>query len=237
MTLLPGVLFLAAHTARSQAYAQAMIARGFRPEHVLLFGVANQGRPGQGQAENHSAVPNLLLPNLSIPLADSVQSAGWNVSQLAEGDVNSPAIAAAIREIAPRMVIYSGYGGQILREEVLSLSRFLHLHAGWLPEERGSTTSYYGLIRHQRSGVSAIFLASEIDQGPILARKEYPCPPAGTDLDYHFDSAIRADLLVDVLARWSAGEELRPLDQDPSEGTTYYVMHPVLKHLVSLTLP
>ena len=44
---LEGVVFLAARTARSQAYAQCMAAHGLDPEQVLIYGGGGLGRPGQ----------------------------------------------------------------------------------------------------------------------------------------------------------------------------------------------
>jgi methionyl-tRNA formyltransferase len=57
------------------------------------------------------------------------------------------------------------------------------------------------------------------------------------DVDRVYDAAIRADLLVRVLRQHAdAGAAEASLQQDPNEGTTYYVIHPVLKHLALLSL-
>ena len=80
-------------------------------------------------------------------------------------------------------------------------------------------------------------LKPEIDNGDIVARRKYPAPAAGLDLDHIYDNAIRADLLSDVLAGWNQNQEFKEfIKQDESESQTYYVIHPVLKHLSILSL-
>jgi len=82
-------------------------------------------------------------------------------------------------------------------------------------------------------------LDAHIDTGPVVARKHYPAPPAGTDIDRRYDPAIRADLLRQVLSSYhSSGHlPLEPQQQAGSQGSTFYVIHPVLKHLALLSLP
>jgi methionyl-tRNA formyltransferase len=138
-----------------------------------------------------------------------------------------------LRRRKPRLVVFSGFGGEILKKDLLdSGAPLLHLHAGRLPDYRGSTTVYYSYIRERRLGVSALFLRERIDQGPVIARKWYPPPPPGMELDYLYDSAIRADLLVQVMTEWARyGKFRRLIRQSPNEGTVYYVIHPLLKHV------
>jgi methionyl-tRNA formyltransferase len=136
------------------------------------------------------------------------------------------------------MVIYSGFGGQIVGETILSLgSRFLHMHSGHIPAYRGSTTLYYALLNGDCPTVTALFLDPCIDTGPIVARRTYAKPPAGVDIDHQYDSAIRADLLLRVLrTRLLAGGMLEAVPQPSVEDAPYYVIHPVLKHLAVLSL-
>ena len=62
-----------------------------------------------------------------------------------------------------------------------------------MPEYRGSTTVYYGLLNDGNCGVTAILLKPEIDNGDIVARKS-TAPPSSVDIDHLYDNAIRADL-------------------------------------------
>jgi methionyl-tRNA formyltransferase len=236
---LPGVLFLASHTARSQAYAQAMAAASLRPQWVLLFG--NSGarcHPRIVPPPASALSPGLFLPDLDTPVADTCGHAGWRTACTAAENVNDPSVVEWIASARPRLVVYSGYGGQIVGTHALGQGApFLHLHAGWLPDERGSTTLYYGLLRAGRCGVSAILLEREIDTGPLLARRCYPKPPPGVDVDYLYDSAIRADLLVRVLRHYAVHGRLPDaVPQEAACSSIYYVIHPVLKHLALLSI-
>ena len=150
--------------------------------------------------------------------------------------MNDPAILAAVGSAAADLVIYSGYGGQLVGGELLALGPpFLHAHSGWLPDYRGSTTIYYSLLAGEGCGVSVIELVPAIDQGPIVARRRYPAPPVGVDIDYFYDSAIRADLMAEVVAQWQRDGRLDRVETQGG-GADYYVVHPLLKHLALLSL-
>ena len=237
---LDGVLFLASNTARAQAYAQALAARELTIATCLIFD--KQGSMQEGKSENLKShtqdLPDLFLPDLTIPVVQSCQVICEDVQLLPTTDINDPQILKAIAGIAPKLVIYAGYGGQILSPELLQQApAFLHVHAGYLPAYRGSTTVYYSLLKENRCGVSAFLLRPDIDMGPIVARKHYPAPPAKLDIDYLYDSAIRADLLVSVLEHWHEHGGFEMISQQDTEsGDTYYIIHPVLKHISILSL-
>jgi len=233
--ILSGALLLAGFTARSQAYAQAMAAAGLAPERVMLFGPEKPLLPGQaGDVKQNDGIANIFLPDMDIPLKTTCSENGWSVEQLASHSVNEPEIRSAVENAAPRLVIYSGYGSQIVGADLLGLGApFLHAHSGWLPDFRGSTTMYYSWLLEGRCGVSAVFLQDSIDTGPIVNRRFYTPPPAGIDPDYVYDNAIRADLLVRTLQEYARGGLLSG-EAQPDAGTSYYVIHPVLKHLARM---
>lgn len=236
---LPRVLFLAAYTSRSKAYAQALMNAGLEPAQVLLYGEPGKSRPGQGgeNAGSGSSYP-VFLPDLSMPLEETCRQANWSLEKTSIGDVNDPTLVAQLKAFSPEFILFSGYGGQIVSAEALSVAPFLHVHSGFLPDERGSTTAYYGILKNGRLGVSAIFLQPEIDTGPILNTRQYPVPHNGIHIDHIIDPAIRADLLIRTLSHWaSEGEFPLNVQQSPEIGTTYYVIHPVLKHLAILRTP
>lgn len=214
---LQGVVFLAAHSSRSLAYAEEIARRGLSPERVVFYGSPERRDPA---------------------LVERCESAGWEHEAIEVDEVNAPEIVDRLRELGPRVIIYSGYGGQILRAELLDCgAKFLHVHSGWLPEYRGSTTLYYSLLREGRCAASALVLDESIDTGPIVARKYYAAPGSLTEVDHGYDGSIRADLMTDALEHYAQHGELAEVDrQDPEHGCTYFVIHPVLKHLAILSL-
>ncbi len=234
--MLDGTVLLAAFTARSQAYAQALRKAGLAPEYIVTFGAApnDVAAPATARAGDDEFA-GLFLPNLNEPLLATVRAAGWTSRHVAADDVNDPAVHAELMSLAPKLVIYSGYGGQLVAARTLSdAGPFLHMHAGWLPDYRGSTTVYYSWLERGECGVSAILLDPAIDEGPIVDRRRYPAPPPGIDVDRVYDNAMRADLLTDVLAHYAETGSLTTVTQSRSAGETYYVIHPVLKHIALL---
>ncbi len=234
------ILFLAAATARSKAYAQALSERGLEVEACIIFDKPGSKLLGQGGTPSRSRerLGDILLPDLSLALDDCCRKLGGAMSEIEAESINAPQVVAAVRQAAADLIIFSGFGGQLVGQELLAIGApFLHNHAGWLPDYRGSTTSYYSLLAEGSLGVSAIVLSAGIDTGEIVARRRYPAPPPDVDIDYHYDSAIRAHLLCQVVAGWrAAGHFVETIEQDEEAGATYYVVHPVIKHLARLKL-
>ncbi len=234
--LLKGAVFLAARTTRSQAYAQALLRAGLVPEHVVVFGAADAGRLGQAASPPPLAVSEwrgVAFPDLSEPLSATLERMGCAPRLVAGQSVKSAGVAEALAALGPRVVVYSGYGGEIVPAELCARHPFLHVHSGWLPEYRGSTTVYYSLLREGCCGASAILLRPEIDTGPVLLRRRYPPPPPGVDIDHVYDTAIRADLLVRALQRLDESGGWPCEEQQEAVARTYFIIHPVLKNMVA----
>ena len=134
-------------------------------------------------------------------------------------------MVSTVSDLSPKMIIYSGYGGQLVKSKLLEMEiPFLHIHSGWLPEYKGSTAIYYSWIKEQYCGVSAVYLRSGIDDGPIVFQKKYSLPPSEVDPDYIYDCAIRADTLIEVIRRINQTGTI-PVGQEQNRlGSTYYVI-------------
>ncbi len=233
-------VMIAAQTARTNAYVQALAHAGITLKGAILFGEPNSAKAGQAAYVPENTWPDapVFMPDLSQSLEESVAKVCECVVPVRATHVNEAPVLETLAGFDAALAVYSGYGSQIVGETLLNAGPpLLHVHAGWLPEFRGSTTTYYHLLVTGDCGVSALILEKEIDAGPILARRRYPRPPAGLDIDYLYDGAIRADLLVDVLKSYGrTGVLPRVASQDASSGGTYYVIHPVLKHIALLSL-
>ena len=238
MKYLDGVVFLAAHTARSKAYTQVMKQFSFCPEKTIIFGKEKGTQADQtNEIFQNVMIKDMFLPNLDESLTLTATNARWDYEEIEVDDINDKQIFSRLKDLSSsaKLVIYSGYGSQIVSRVLLDLGLpFLHMHAGWVPQYRGSTTLYYSWIVENNCAVSAIFLDPEIDKGPIIKRKRYPPPPEGVDPDYIYDCAIRADMLKLVLqSYYDEGQVLDIITQTGKENT-YYVIHPVLKHIARL---
>lgn len=165
----------------------------------------------------------------------SLKKASIPFSQLENGDINSEPVVNAVSAMPQSVLIYSGYGGVLLRKPLLATGkRFLHIHGGYLPTFKGSTTNYYSLIAQGTMGASSIFLTEDIDGGPILVRKTFPAPPDRIQIDHVYDSAARADVLVETLRRFACSGIWELSEANNVGGETYFIIHPVLKHIAIL---
>ncbi|WP_275099281.1 formyltransferase family protein [Sedimenticola hydrogenitrophicus] len=206
------------------------------PESVILLG--GNASDVSKKVGDKKEWEGILLPDLNESVASTCEHAEVPIVHVAENDVNAELTHEAISIASPDILIYSGSGGQIVSEKTLALGpKFLHMHSGWLPDYRGSTTLYYAMLEGKLPAVSAIILDSEIDTGPVVAQRHYPRPSTEIDIDRVYDSAIRADLMARVLVEYKTTGQLPAVEsQFLHRGTPYYVIHPILKHLSILSL-
>jgi len=228
---------LAAPSNRSRIYLDLLERRGLLPEPVLLLEDPSVETAEQRRRAAESASSGTVL------LEDSELDARRTVRQRIEDleienraldtlDPNAGIVVEAVAELDQELLIYSGPGGVILNGDLLTAGpRFLHVHAGELPDYRGSTTVYYSLLAEGTCGATAFLMNENLDEGPIIARESYPPPEDPETLDLYYDPWIRARLLVKVLSLYRDESDLPETPQRPDEGETYFIIHPVLKHL------
>ena len=124
-------------------------------------------------------------------------------------------------------------GGGILKEDILNCeSKFIHFHPGIVPNYRGSTCFYYSMINENQCGVTAFFMDKHLDTGKIILQKTFDSPNHEF-VDNVYDPYIRSETLVEVLKNnYLISKNLK---EQSSEGETYYIIHPVLKHIAILS--
>jgi methionyl-tRNA formyltransferase len=244
--ILTDVGMIAADTSRTRAYLQSLIKYKLFPNYVLILEHNSEGLlPGQMEpSEKQKKVApvhdinddwsetnfNPVMPLKDLLVANSIP---FEVSQ--ETNMNDPSIAELLTKRHEAVFIYSGFGGVLLRKNVLSIGKtFLHIHGGYLPDFKGSTTNYYSLIVEDSIGASAIFLSEEIDSGPVIARRKFSFPPDLNGIDHIYDSAARAKMLIEVIQKYLLNGKWEFELSDNSVGETYYIIHPVLKHIAIL---
>lgn len=237
--IIDGLVFLAAFTSRSKAYAQAMQQASIYPQHVITFGDVPNDKPATRMDNIHGDVDcdgkALFLPNMSIALSQTLKQFPGDIIHIDAAHVDDPMLRPYVSANGNLAIIYSGYGGQIVGADTLRVAApFIHMHCGWLPDFRGSTTIYYSWLAGEKTGVTALLLDPQIDTGPILAKRQYPNPPVGIDVDHIYDGALRADMMIRVLRNIAEEATLPERNLQDTVGTTYYVMHPVLRHIASL---
>lgn len=244
MNKLEDIGIILAHTARSRAYLSALIRNKIQPSFAFILG--NQEITNQEDVS--SQISGLVDKKISQPtvsdcwselefcetdsVVNQVQELGCEFEVLEIFDINDDQVIRYLQQRNEKVFIYSGYSGVILKNKVLQVGKtFLHVHGGYLPDFKGSTTNYYSILTNEFMGASAIFLNEQIDSGPILYKAKFPVPKDKIKIDTIYDSAARAKVLVDTLKIYLEKGAWELQVGGNNLGETFYIIHPVLKHI------
>lgn len=225
---------LGADNARTRAYIQLLVQQNYiinkcyfmtdDPDIMKQAAIKYQGNSGVHLFFDHEQPPLFLLEKVGIPY-DFIQTK----------DINSDVCLDALQSIPEKYLIYSGYGGQIIKENVFQTGKtFIHVHSGILPQYRGSTTVYYSLLQEGQCGASAIIMTPALDAGDVVAEERFLMPPQGIDIDYIYDPYIRARVLVKAVETYLEKGTFTGRAQGNEGSRTYFIAHPLLRHIVRL---
>ena len=232
------ILLLAGNTIRSNSYAQYLVSNSFKIEGLFYgFHEIEYEAPQLNYETKHFFIKSdLMLPDLEMGIEKVFDNHGQKYHHVEEHDVNSKNIINQIQAMGPDLVIFSGYGGQILKKELFDLNiPYLHMHPGDIPSEKGSTTIYYSILNRKSCTVTAFLMNEKIDAGDIISKRNYCAPTRNVNIDQYYDNIIRANCLIDALNAISQKKDIVsfPLKDRSLE---YYIIHPVLKNLSILSL-
>ena len=172
---------------------------------------------------------------MDVPLTDILKQHGISFTLVETGTINCDAVRGCLEARREKVFVFSGFGGNIVSPSILSLDmKFLHIHGGYVPAFKGSTTNYYSLLAEGQLGASAIFLTEDLDSGPVLHRQKFPRPDDPELIDYFIDPGLRARVLRDTLIKLDKMPSLLEEAEPVAGGETYFIIHPVLKHLAIL---
>jgi len=221
-------------TARSQAYMQALVRNHIKPSKCLVLSDGSEENAGK---RNIPEFESGVFFDFHESIFETMESDRIPYEIVRSKDINSSDVKNAIQALSQSYLIYSGYGGAILKPHLFQLGkRWIHVHAGLLPRYRGSTTVYYSLLNENKMGATAIFLNERIDEGSIITSSEFVPPKQGTLIDYIYDPFIRSCVLVKALKEYIRDGQFSEMPQDADNTETYYIIHPVLKHIAILGL-
>jgi methionyl-tRNA formyltransferase len=228
---------------RSKAYLQNLIKNGFIPSEVILLNDNNVTLVEHTENDklisldtNQKFIRNIRELNIEFDEKEHILKTLENNSIPYEVvnslDINSDAVISSVGNTKNEYIVYSGPGGSILGKDILSFGKkFIHVHPGWLPRYRGSTTIYYSMLMGSTVGCSVILFEEGIDEGPILYQNEYKIKEKGIDFDYVLDPIVRTKTLIEFFTN----NKMVPIEQDKKENaSTFYIIHPLLKHIAIL---
>jgi methionyl-tRNA formyltransferase len=136
--------------------------------------------------------------------------------------LRAPASVAAIRALAPDLLVLADYG-QIVPRELLELPAHgaLNLHPSLLPRHRGASPIPAAILAGDReTGVTLMRMDAGLDSGPLIAQRRLALD--GTEGAPELEARLArmaAALLADTLDDWLAGR-LAAVPQLASEGVT-----------------
>ncbi|MDD5482668.1 MAG: methionyl-tRNA formyltransferase [Kiritimatiellae bacterium] len=142
-----------------------------------------------------------------------------SIRTLTPENVNAPESIAALRALAPELIVVVAYG-QILKSSLLKLppQGCVNLHGSRLPQYRGAAPIQWAIARGERmTGVTTMFINEKMDGGDIILRAEERIAPDDTALSLSRRLAEKgAELLLESLAQIRDGRAPR-IKQDESE--------------------
>lgn len=229
-TVLRDFAMLASDTARTKAYIQMMVREGLFPAKCIVY--TDDEKKMEDEAEKYEGVDvSAEYFNLDEPVLWTIKQAGIGYEIIDNKDINSDEMKDVVQSLPQKYLIYSGYGGYILKPHLFQMGKkFVHIHAGILPMYRGSTTAYYSILQENYIGATAIFLSEGIDEGEIITSEMFDRPSKNVNIDVLYEPYLRSQVLKKALLMYKK-DTLSGRPQETKDAQTYFIIHPVLKHL------
>lgn len=221
-------------TSRTKAYLQNMIKNNYIPSICLVL-AEDESELIKNDKLNNGLVSNEYF-GIEEPLLKTLKDNRVNYKIIGSKDINSDRVKRELEKHSQKYIIYSGYGGYILKDHLFNMGKkFIHIHAGILPQYRGSTTAYYSMLMERKIGASAIFMNAGIDTGDVIFAEQYDLPRDGVNIDYVYEPYIRSQVLIKTLKKYIENGKFLTVNQDVEKSETYYIIHPVLKHIALIS--
>lgn len=215
-------------TFRAHAYLQKLTQNDFYPNFAIIINGKNKDSLKNVSKENSHYFFSDFQDFKSTLNRHKIPYVEFHADSC-----NDKKIIKIIKNRDEKYFIYTG--GGILKEEILNLGKkFIHIHPGIVPKYRGSTCIYYSIINEDKCGATAFFMSKKIDSGDVISKKIFK-KPSIVNIDYEYDCHIRSDLLIDTIKKYIINGKFHTKPQNYRKGETYFIIHPVLKHLAILS--
>lgn len=127
-----------------------------------------------------------------------------------------------VERLRPDIVISAGFEHKVPKEIIeVPPKGIVNLHPSYLPYNRGAHPHIWSIREGTPAGVTAHYMTEEIDEGPVIDRREVRVLPEDTARTL-YDRLIREQVeqFKDIWSRVKQGAEAEPQDLD--EGTHHY---------------
>lgn len=225
---------IASDSARTKAYLQAMIQANKLPAVCIIYSDDCESMKERAKEYRECSGQDKYF-DIDKPIIYSLEQTNIPYIFVENKDINSEQMKETIQGVEAKYLIYSGYGGYILKPHLFQLNKkYIHVHAGILPQYRGSTTVYYSYLQEKVIGATAIFLNEKIDEGEIIVQDTFQLPSEKVDIDYIYEPYVRSRVLLKAIDQYLE-QGILPARQQRQEGEeTYFIIHPLLKHIALL---
>ena len=178
-------------------------------QHYDVVGVVTQPDRASGRGRELKPPPvKLLAQELGIPVIQPEK-------------LRQPEAMEQLRTWNPDLIVVAVFG-QILRKDVLELPTHgcINVHASLLPRWRGAAPINAAILAgDEETGVTLMQMDVGLDTGPVLAQRSIRLKQEDTAGSVtQALSTLGAELLIETLPRWVAGE-IQPQQQDDSLAT------------------
>lgn len=233
--ILSDIAIVCANSTRTKAYLQVLGRAGIKIGKAYIMNLNPEGLISEAEAY-YSGDEKEMFFDSKTPILYTLEEQDIPFEFINSEDINSEETYQFLKEAKEKYFIYSGFGGQILKPHLFKIGKkYIHTHAGMVPEFRGSTTIYYHMLVTGNTAASVIFLNEQLDEGDILSQRYFRFPREIKDIDLIYEPYTRAMVLKDALSEYAAKGEFSRKPQN-KDGNTYYIIHPVLKHIAILAL-
>ena len=173
-------------------------------KHYDVVGVITQPDRASGRGRELKSPPvKTLALELGIPVMQPEK-------------LRAPEAMEQLRAWAPDLIVVAAFG-QILKKDVLDLPRYgcINVHASLLPRWRGAAPINAAILAgDEETGVTIMRMDVGLDTGPMLTKRSIRLTRDDTAGSvFQTLSQLGADLLIETLPRWIAGE-IQPQVQD-----------------------
>jgi len=214
---------------RSKAYIQKLISNSIKLNEIIFM---NDGRVEQNYVKDVISESRKSGFDISKSVKQTLLENNCKFKEFNFIDINNLSLVEYISNTKIDFLIFTG--GGILRESILNSGpKFVHFHPGIVPHYKGSTCFYYSIIRDNNVGVTSFIMNNGIDTGDIVYQRVFP-KPNHVYVDDIFDPFVRSETLIYVIKNQLL-EKGKFKQQNPNEGETYYIIHPVMKHIAILS--
>ena len=174
-----------------------------------VVGVVTQPDRESGRGRELKSPPvKILAQELNIPIMQPEK-------------LRAPEAMEQLRTWAPDLIVVAAFG-QILKKDVLDLPKYgcINVHASLLPRWRGAAPINAAILAgDEETGITIMRMDVGLDTGPMLAKRSIRLTPTDTAGSiFQVLSQLGADLLIETLPRWIAGE-IQPQAQDDAFAT------------------